>query len=303
MWLLVTCIELAVQCATIRGVPVEACLPLLPLAAWLGFVALSLASYNPFVNPLAENLALVCCWLLCAALIARTWLVVPNSVQLEPRDALPAVKEPAKRNVVTAGAPWKAVRRTFFPPMSILRYVSPFLWMSLWYAPTALIYIFASSQDWLSARNRFRWMRALPVSPRAMWVSEMLPDTLCMVGGYLANIHLPFLPRRSQDTDLRTQIVTALFIAVLSLTWNLGKMAIGWRPVGRLRVLRWAGYVLMSSLLAGQILLIRHDGANPVRWLSSVLPASWFGIIGIAILPLFALLAAMDWLFRQLEFL
>jgi len=310
IWSVVTCILLGVQCAVIRGFRVRTSLLAIALPVWFVISEMH-ESFDvdwTFRNSFAGNLAFACCWLVAAALIVRTWRVVPSCFQLAPAGSaitgsVPIAADPAS----TRGAPWKPVLRTMFPLMGT-EYLFNFLAMCFMHSPLLFFLLLGSGQSWTSARMRLRWMLALPVPRRALLAVVTLPGMLSMIAGYLVGVHLSFIPGQNAETALRTQFVTVVIIAGWSMLANLFGLAGDWYPLRRvLPSGHWSAVFTISFVGVGLVLMIRHITANfdsalePVRWLSSAFPVSLGGMIAVSVVVLGVLLWALDAVFRQVE--
>ena len=284
-WSVATCAALVFHCTMMRGTTK----PGWPAIALLFIAPLS----KPFAMPF---LAAVVCWMLCAAFIMRTWRVVPASFQFAPVAAVSASRPLPARRSRSGGRSWKTLLVTL-SPASGLGYAFAFVVTALWYSPLLVFFLVIFGQNWSDVRSRVRWLLDLPLSPRSLMAAFTLPGIVSLVGGYLLGIQLTFLSRLPHHVDLRRQIITVALIAALSMTWNLGSMAVGWRPS------RWPGILMLVAVFGWQIYVILQTPADPYHWMSSVFPTSLTGTIAMAILLTGTLFIAMDRLFRRLELL
>jgi len=299
MWSAVTCVELGIQCATIRGFAFQAGLPLLPMIAWGYSLAASGLYGMQLRNSTGMSLALAGCWLLCAAAIVWTWGTAPAAFQFGTKGPSSESPKPVRTTSAKTGSTPIPALLTAFPAFGI-GYVFSFALTAMIYSPLLVSFMAISGQDWSSGRDRLRCMAGLPVQPRAMMAVVFLPGPLSMVSGYLAFIYIPFLGHHEPHPGLRMQVLSIVFIVAMSTMWKLVAMATScWRP-------RWAWGLILHAMTAGQITITAFTlmtGADPVKRLSSAFAISMGGTVAVAALLLGVLLVAMDTLFRRLEFL
>jgi hypothetical protein len=305
-WSVVTCIVLGIHCAGIRGWRILPALPLIAVPVLLFVLSLVVIAQDwPIRNSFTWNLALVCCWLVTAALVARTWQIVRPSFQLAPVKPSPTAAEPIRaEGIRTRAVPWKPVLSTIFPAMGF-GYLYLFVAMGVLYSPFLVFFVIFSSQDWVTTRSRFRWLLALPVPPRTMLLAGTLPGMLSLICGYLVGVHLSFIPGRAHGVGLRTQIVTVVFIAGYSMLANLSALAGHWyRLRHALLPGHWNTIFMLSFLVGGMVLIFFQilERFDPAGWLSATLPESLGRAIGLSVLLLAALWWALDAMFREVEF-
>jgi len=305
-WSVVTCIVLGVECAGIRGLSVREALPLVALPVLVFVLNLIVVAWDwPLQNSFAWTLTLVCCWMVTAAVVVKTWNIVPKSFQLAPAEPPSDEPEPIPlHRAATHGAPWKPVLRTLLPVRG-LEYLVIFLVMCV--VPLPLFVVFQTSENWTSARPLIRWMVALPVPPRAVLAAVVLPRMLSLTCGYLVGINLHFSifnSIRTADAGLRTRIVAVSFIVGCSMLANL--CALGCDTQRVRRVLPAGYWPALSTVLfmgAGMSLFVLQAkaGIDTMQWISSALPASLAGMAAVLLLVLGTILRALDATFRQVE--
>ena len=309
-WSIVTCIVLEIQCTGIRRLTMRFALPLIASQVLLFILNLTAVVQSwPVQDSAGYRIALLCCWGICAGVVARTWRTLPESSQLAPAKPSSASIEPLEadgaRNRV---APWRPVLKTIFPLMGF-EYLLYFLMMCFIYSPIVAYVLVVSGQNWKSIRSLFQWMLALPVPPRALLARVVLPHWLSFAFGYLAavRLHLSFFPARAAELGIRTQLVTLAYLAGLSILASLAALAGDTHRVHRLLTSKhWPTtfsvlFQVAASFLIVWLMLATHR--DPAEWLSAILPLSLGGAIGGCALALAALWWALEAVFRQVEFI
>lgn len=307
-WSLATCIVSGIQCAAIRGLKTRGALALVAMPVSLFILNLiAVAVAWPWRNTFVWNLAIICCWLVCAGMVAWTWRIAPESLPLAPTESSSAgPRAVVAERAGSRGTPWRPVLSTLFLFLGF-EYVIYFLAMCAMHSALIAYVLVVQGQDWKSTRMLSRWIMALPVPPSVMLTTTVLPGMLSLICGYLVGVHLLFVPFRGTDTGLRTQIVTVALIAGWSMLANLLALTGDGHSVRRLLPSGYRPAVLRLSLMgAGLGLILWQMTAthlDPVLWLSSTLPSSLGGLVGMLVLTVVGLWWALYAMFRQVEFI
>lgn len=209
-WTLFVCILLGIQCFAIRrNLPQWMIIILLP--AWL-FVC-AVAGIGDLFNggAVVAVAARMVCWAIIAAVVWRTWQVLPLSFQdasMEMAAALPVRRAIANRR--SGALSWKG-----WLHIALLTcgwgFIQGFVVVLLGASNPFMLLLLGF--QWTAIRTRFRWLLSLPVSPRILICAGALPTLLAICGGYAVNIRRPWTPepdtrgltvRTSEESDCKT---------------------------------------------------------------------------------------------------
>jgi len=206
IWTLFTCTLLGIQCFAIRrNLPQWLIIILLP--AWVFICAIA------GIGDLFDGgsgfavAARAVCWAIIAAVVLRTWQVLPGSFQDAPLNLSAATPPYGSSALVLprSGASWKVLLPMLWPVSGWNSLVLFFVMLVAERSP--FVYMLLAFQS-LAIGTRIRWLLPLPVPPRTFLAAAMLPTLLALCGGYFVRIHLPWFPvhqergisvRHSQD--------------------------------------------------------------------------------------------------------
>jgi len=212
-WSVVTCIVLGIQCGSIRGFTIRRALAFLAAPILLFILDVAAVALDwPLQNSLAWYLAPVCCWLLTAVVVARTWRLVPAYFQLPSAEA-----QPAPSAFVADNAPSNSRRLVFanivspHPAWIVCFVIVGMLAASNWAYQIGLLWVPLGAL-WESTRSKTRWLVVLPVPPRRLLASILLPALLAVTVGYELGLRIP----RIADTLERGVVVTANSVAKIT---------------------------------------------------------------------------------------
>jgi hypothetical protein len=187
LWTPLVCTLLGIQCFSIRQ-NIRQWLIIVLLPAWIFICAVAGMGGLLNVGSGTAVAARVVCWAIIAAVVWRTWQVLPLSFQdasMEVAAALPVRRAMAARK---SGAPsWKSWLHIALMTSS-WTYIPAFFMALMIGTSNPFLFIWLGLQ-WKPIGRPSRWLSALPVSPRILISAAALPTLLAICGGDALNIH------------------------------------------------------------------------------------------------------------------
>lgn len=270
-----------------KGLFFAVCLPVLLGAQWA------------VKSHVAGRVSLACA-VVAAALLLGTWAAVPKSFQLaEPGDLRPAR---ARKVSVNLGAvAWGPVLRSVYSIVFIMFLFSLRVRSGEWINGGVYVPFL-----WLIARQKTRWLWALPVRPRLLLATIVAPILLMLTVGYFSDFHSGRYPRPMPDD--RTLIVNVACMLGWALLAVLLSASLDWRRLRRSVIIFGPAWPNMAQLILvfvglGLRVYLRAGLSQDIAFrLSGALPAS----LPLATALLVSLLAAIYWaanrVFAESEF-
>jgi hypothetical protein len=295
---------MAMQSVRVREVRAPNWLPLVFYLAAQGTV-MALFMFRPIVAP-----GLMACVPLSAALFLRIWRAVPKTFQLAPAGTAARAALVSRATASRGGEPVTAW-------LPILRSV----WGAQGYGAVPVFCCLAAMQGqwigacvlfpmglWQGAPQRLRWALALPVKPRLVLWTILVPMLFPLAAGYYLGFHHGGRHPRPFP-EPRIQVLTLAAIFAMALLAVLFSALLGWRrlrhvPLVVRRVV--FGVALGVAALANFVFLVwpmagaKTPIPDALPHLSRALPGSLAALI--AAIALGALYWAVDRVFAEAEY-
>jgi hypothetical protein len=252
---------------------------------------------------------LAACATLAAALLFSLWRRVPQSFQLAPPGA-PALTRRASHT--RAGVGGAAAVPSSFAWWPVLH--SLFAWQGLMIlamffsgtSPASIASSFFVVFMWLMARQRSRWLRALPINTRELLPTFVTPLLLVQVAGYYVDFFLP--SHRSPLPELRVQAFELAVIVGWTLVVLLVSALYDWRWPRPISYWMRRAVLCLAALsgIGGMFLLFGpyKDTLVPdaIHHFARALPVGLPAVVVTAAPVLAALWWALDKVFREAEY-
>ncbi len=293
-----TLLVLAVKCIRIRELEVPRWLRtagfrVAILAFFAGpYIAKRLKSANWFVLPPAGSVLTVCA-LAGVALFWWGWTTVPKSFQIAPPESgllrRSETQEPSKFT-------WAPVFRSIYGrPMLlvILFLLGNIVFGLLW---TASLVVGGVQ---VQIRGQCRWLLALPISFRNLFGWIAIPQTAAVVAGCLAGI---FIDTGHPLSPTARLVEMAAELAVLYGMIFLSELS-AWRRLSKLRAARWGVWILWTPFAVGAVApAVALPDTNAIQRLAGVLPANWWQLAVILVIPVIVTYWLAEKAFREQEY-